>query len=152
MMTCTRIFYQLSSPLLLIFRFLCEHSGLYYGVSICLVSFASGLSVVTLNLHHRGLRGTEVPYILRRIILGGLARLVFLRFDVERRSEPSPAEPAASSDPISTNSRCRSSESIPRVVSSTTDLRCTCNKPSERNLRSREHSQSFVSATRTSAW
>ena len=32
-------------------------SGLYYGVTISLVSFATGLSVVTLNLHHRGMRG-----------------------------------------------------------------------------------------------
>ena len=31
--------------------------GLYYGVTISLVSFATGLSVVTLNLHHRGVRG-----------------------------------------------------------------------------------------------
>ena len=31
--------------------------GLYYGVTISLVSFATGLSVVTLNLHHRGMRG-----------------------------------------------------------------------------------------------
>jgi hypothetical protein len=27
--------------------------GLYYGVTISLVSFATGLSVVTLNIHHR---------------------------------------------------------------------------------------------------
>ena len=36
-------------------RCLCQ--GLYYGVTISLVSLATGLSVVTLNLHHRGLRG-----------------------------------------------------------------------------------------------
>ena len=58
--------------------------GLYYGVSICLVSFASGLSVVTLNLHHRGLRGTEVPYVVRKVVLGGLARLVLLSFDAPK--------------------------------------------------------------------
>ena len=28
-------------------------SGLYYGVTISLVTFATGLSVVTLSLHHR---------------------------------------------------------------------------------------------------
>lgn len=135
------------------------HLGLYYGVSICLVSFASGLSVVTLNLHHRGLRGTEVPYILRRIILGGLARLVLLRFDVERRSPPSTpaaAEPAAgNADSISGANRLssRSSESIPRVVSSTTDLRCTCTKPSDRNVHQRGRQPPVcVSATRNSGW
>ena len=35
-------------------------SALYYGVSICLVSFASAMAVVTLNIHYRGLRGAEV--------------------------------------------------------------------------------------------
>lgn len=133
-------------------------SGLYYGVSICLVSFASGLSVVTLNLHHRGLRGTEVPYILRRIILGGLARLVFLRFDVERRTPPSTpaaAEPAACSESIPANRlNSRSTESIPRVGTSTTDLRCTCGKPSDRNVHQRGGRQPSVcvSATRNSGW
>ena len=34
--------------------------ALYYGVSICLVTFASAMAVVTLNIHHMGLRGREV--------------------------------------------------------------------------------------------
>ncbi|XP_066598780.1 neuronal acetylcholine receptor subunit alpha-10-like isoform X2 [Prorops nasuta] len=62
--------------------------SLYYGVSICLVSFASGLAVVTLNLHHRGVRGTRVPNIVRSLILDKLARIVFLNFQEEKRSEP----------------------------------------------------------------
>jgi hypothetical protein len=56
-------------------------TGLYYGVSICLVTFASGLSVVTLNVYHRGVRGTGVPRIIKALILGKLARLVFLQFE-----------------------------------------------------------------------
>lgn len=56
-------------------------AGLYYGVSICLVSFASGLSVVTLNVYHRGVRGTGVPPIIKAVVLQHLARLVFLRFE-----------------------------------------------------------------------
>ncbi|XP_034234744.1 neuronal acetylcholine receptor subunit alpha-10-like [Thrips palmi] len=55
--------------------------SLYYGVSICLVSFASGLSVVTLNVYHRGVRGTGVPPIIKTMVLQHLARLVFLRFE-----------------------------------------------------------------------
>ena len=51
-------------------------SGLYYGVSICLVSFASAMAVVTLNIHHRGLRGSRVPPWVRKIILGYLAKYV----------------------------------------------------------------------------
>ncbi|XP_043466788.1 neuronal acetylcholine receptor subunit alpha-7-like [Leptopilina heterotoma] len=57
--------------------------SLYYGVSICLVSFASGLAVVTLNLHHRGVRGTKVPNIVKSLVLKRLSRLVFLNFKDE---------------------------------------------------------------------
>ncbi len=32
-------------------------AGLYYGVTISIVSLTTGLSVLTLNLHHRGLSG-----------------------------------------------------------------------------------------------
>ena len=65
---------------------LLSFSGLYYGVSICLVSFASGLAVVTLNLHHRGVQGTRVPGIVRSLVLDKLARIVFLNFQEEKRS------------------------------------------------------------------
>ncbi|XP_008546274.2 neuronal acetylcholine receptor subunit alpha-7 [Microplitis demolitor] len=54
--------------------------SLYYGVSICLVSFASGLAVVTLNFHHRGVRGSKVSPLIKSVILEKLARLVFLKF------------------------------------------------------------------------
>ena len=49
---------------------------MYYGVSICLVSFASAMAVVTLNIHYRGLRGSKVPPLTRLIVLGYLARYV----------------------------------------------------------------------------
>lgn len=75
-------------------------AGLYYGVSICLVSFASGLSVVTLNVYHRGVRGTGVPPIIKTMVLHHLARLVFLHFEPRDKNRagpgPQPA-PAASS-------------------------------------------------------
>ncbi len=138
------------------------HAGLYYGVSICLVSFASGLSVVTLNLHHRGLRGTEVPYILRKIILGGLARLVFLRFDVERRSPPSTPtaaanEPAGADATTTSRLGSRSCESPTRCGATTADLRCTCGKQSGRNTQQPPQQRGRqtnvgVSATRSSGW
>ncbi|XP_071520246.1 neuronal acetylcholine receptor subunit alpha-10-like [Panulirus ornatus] len=54
--------------------------SLYYGVTICLVSLASGMSVLTLNIHHRGVRGTEVPRAIKRLVLGGLSRFLFLHF------------------------------------------------------------------------
>ncbi|XP_045612639.1 neuronal acetylcholine receptor subunit alpha-7-like [Procambarus clarkii] len=55
--------------------------SMYYGVTICLVSFASGMSVVTLNIHHRGVRGTEVPRLVKMVVLGWLSKLVFLHFE-----------------------------------------------------------------------
>uniref|UniRef100_A0AAU6PBR6 Nicotinic acetylcholine receptor alpha5 n=1 Tax=Protohermes xanthodes TaxID=1452977 RepID=A0AAU6PBR6_9NEOP len=55
--------------------------SLYYGVSICLVSFASGLSVVTLNIYHRGVRNSPVPTFLRNVVLGTIAKIVFMRFE-----------------------------------------------------------------------
>ncbi|KYB28011.1 nicotinic acetylcholine receptor alpha 5 subunit isoform 2 precursor [Tribolium castaneum] len=59
--------------------------SMYYGVSICLVSFASGLSVVTLNIYHRGVRGSAVPKIIRTVVLDKLAPLVFMRFETNNR-------------------------------------------------------------------
>ncbi|XP_057375238.1 neuronal acetylcholine receptor subunit alpha-10-like [Daphnia carinata] len=134
--------------------------SLYYGVSICLVSFASGLSVVTLNLHHRGLRGTEVPYILRRIILGGLARLVFLRFDVDKRHSPASTPTSApagdpssshSGDPIPASRLASRFEESPTKTCASGDPRCTCGKSRNINQRGR-HQPVGVSATRSSGW
>ena len=50
-------------------------------MSICLVSFASAMAVVTLNIHHRGVRGNEVPVFVRTFVLGFLSRFCFLQFD-----------------------------------------------------------------------
>ncbi|XP_050735960.1 neuronal acetylcholine receptor subunit alpha-10-like isoform X2 [Eriocheir sinensis] len=56
--------------------------GLYYGVTISLVSFATGLSVVTLNIHHRGMRGREVPALVKRVVFCYLARIMCIRLDI----------------------------------------------------------------------
>ena len=63
---------------------------MYYGVSICLVSFASAMAVVTLNVHFRGLRGAEVPNSVKRIFLNIMPRLMFMSmpsFEVEERRD-----------------------------------------------------------------
>lgn len=63
---------------------------MYYGVSICLVSFASAMAVVTLNVHFRGLRGAEVPNSVKRIFLNIVPRLMFMSmpsFEVEERRD-----------------------------------------------------------------
>ncbi|KAK8400692.1 hypothetical protein O3P69_002469 [Scylla paramamosain] len=78
--------------------------GLYYGVTISLVSFATGLSVVTLNIHHRGMRGREVPALVKRVVFCYLARLMCIRLDVPdpmggqgHRFPPPPPSSAATS-------------------------------------------------------
>lgn len=62
---------------------------MYYGVSICLVSFASAMAVVTLNVHFRGLRGSEVPNSVKKVFLGGLAKIVFMQFNPTYNEEKS---------------------------------------------------------------
>ncbi|XP_072941203.1 neuronal acetylcholine receptor subunit alpha-10-like [Epargyreus clarus] len=57
--------------------------SLYYGVSTCLVSFSASLSVVTLNISYRGVRGQPVPALLRELVLQRLARLLFINFDTD---------------------------------------------------------------------
>lgn len=56
--------------------------GLYYGVTISLVSFATGLSVVTLNIHHRGMRGRGVSPMIKKIVFGVLAKALWIHLDI----------------------------------------------------------------------
>ncbi|XP_037789102.1 LOW QUALITY PROTEIN: neuronal acetylcholine receptor subunit alpha-10-like [Penaeus monodon] len=56
--------------------------GLYYGVTISLVSFATGLSVVTLNIHHRGMRGREVPAFVKKVVFSYMAKMMCIRLDI----------------------------------------------------------------------
>jgi TRAP-type C4-dicarboxylate transport system permease small subunit len=62
-------------------------SALYYGVSICIVTFASGLAVVTLNIHHRGFRGLPVPRAISFLALRVLGRILLIQKD---RLDPIP--------------------------------------------------------------
>lgn len=52
--------------------------SVYYGITICLVAFATAFSVLTLNVHYKGNRGSELPPSMRRFILGFLAKIVFV--------------------------------------------------------------------------
>merc|ERR1719237_389087 len=61
--------------------------GLYYGVTISLVTFATGLSVVTLSLHHRGMRGTRLSPWLRYLVLHLLAKLLHIRLEGNGQDE-----------------------------------------------------------------
>ncbi|NP_001166811.1 nicotinic acetylcholine receptor subunit alpha 5 isoform A precursor [Bombyx mori] len=61
--------------------------SLYYGVSTCLVSFSASLSVVTLNISYRGVRGRPVPAVVRDVVLHRLARLLFINFDIDAKGD-----------------------------------------------------------------
>lgn len=54
---------------------------MYYGVTISLVTAATGMTVFTLNIHHKGLRGQPVGEWVKRIVFGYCARLVFITIE-----------------------------------------------------------------------
>ncbi|XP_047528433.1 neuronal acetylcholine receptor subunit alpha-10-like [Vanessa atalanta] len=65
--------------------------SLYYGVSTCLVSFSASLSVVTLNISYRGVRGQPVPALVRELVLQRLARMLCIYFDTDAQKGDSSA-------------------------------------------------------------
>ncbi|KAL0901374.1 hypothetical protein ABMA27_006650, partial [Loxostege sticticalis] len=70
--------------------------SLYYGVSTCLVSFSASLSVVTLNISYRGVRGQPVPAVLRELVLQRLARLLYINLDTDAIKAEGGGVPASS--------------------------------------------------------
>ncbi|CAJ0943318.1 unnamed protein product, partial [Mesorhabditis belari] len=55
--------------------------GIYYGVTIFLVSLATAMTVFTLNVHHKGVHGHPVPRVVQFIAFRLLARMLFLRLE-----------------------------------------------------------------------
>lgn len=41
------------------------------------------MTVLTLNIHHLGHRGTAVPWLVRKVCLGFLAKVLCLKFNSE---------------------------------------------------------------------
>ena len=52
--------------------------GLYYGFTIFIVSLATALTVMTLNIHHHGSSGRPVPPLVRLVCFRWLRRLLCL--------------------------------------------------------------------------
>lgn len=46
-----------------------------------LVSLATAMSVVTLNIHHRGIHGAEVPPAVKKFVFGVLAKILCIRVE-----------------------------------------------------------------------
>jgi uncharacterized membrane protein len=57
-------------------------SGLYYGITIAIVSFATAMTVMTLNIHHKGTRGYEIPVIIKKLFFQVIAKLLFMKIDL----------------------------------------------------------------------
>jgi hypothetical protein len=51
-------------------------------VTIAIVSSATAMTVLTLNIHHKGSRGIELPYQVKRIFFGIVAKLLFIKLDL----------------------------------------------------------------------
>ncbi|XP_046581855.1 neuronal acetylcholine receptor subunit alpha-7-like [Haliotis rubra] len=64
--------------------------GIYYGMTIFIVSFATGMTVFTLNIHHKGTRGREVPSVIRKIAFSCLAKM----FCIKVQNSKAPASTA----------------------------------------------------------
>lgn len=58
-------------------------TGLYYGITIAIVSTATGMTVFTLNIHHKGTRGTEIPHYLKKICFDIIAKVLFIKIDLQ---------------------------------------------------------------------
>jgi hypothetical protein len=59
--------------------------GIYYAVTICIVSVSTGMAVLTLRINNKGQRGAEVPRILRKIFFDGIAPLLRIELASTRK-------------------------------------------------------------------
>uniref|UniRef100_A0A915EGV3 Uncharacterized protein n=1 Tax=Ditylenchus dipsaci TaxID=166011 RepID=A0A915EGV3_9BILA len=55
--------------------------GIYYGVTIFIVSLTTGMTVFTLNVHHHGQHGKPVPELVQRLAFDYAARLMFIKIE-----------------------------------------------------------------------
>ncbi|PVD30574.1 hypothetical protein C0Q70_09842 [Pomacea canaliculata] len=58
-------------------------------MTIFIVSFATGMTVFTLNIHHKGVRGKEVPAVVKMICFRFLARIFCIRVESSMPEGPS---------------------------------------------------------------
>ncbi|XP_045170379.1 neuronal acetylcholine receptor subunit alpha-10-like [Mercenaria mercenaria] len=59
--------------------------GIYYGFTIFIVSTATGMTVMTLNIHHKGHRGHHVPQFLKTICFGVFSKLFCMQMEIPHR-------------------------------------------------------------------
>lgn len=61
--------------------------GLYYGITIVIVSLATAMTVLTLNIHHKGEEGIPVPRYIKIICFRVFARLLCLKIQTHQRAD-----------------------------------------------------------------
>ncbi|KAJ8314215.1 hypothetical protein KUTeg_008776 [Tegillarca granosa] len=57
--------------------------GIYYGITIGIVSTATGMTVLTLNIHHKGNKGRQIPHLVRTIFFGIFAKIFCVKLDTD---------------------------------------------------------------------
>ncbi|XP_052785669.1 neuronal acetylcholine receptor subunit alpha-10-like [Mya arenaria] len=60
--------------------------GIYYGITIFIVSTATGMTVVTLNIHHKGNSGHEVPSAIKTICFGVFSKLFCMPLEIPQHA------------------------------------------------------------------
>jgi hypothetical protein len=58
-----------------------QRKGIYYGITISIVSTATGMTVFTLNIHHKGYRGRKVPSAIKKICHNFFAKILCMRLE-----------------------------------------------------------------------
>ena len=56
--------------------------GIYYAITICIVSLSTAMTVVTLNINNKGLRGQEVPKLAKKIFLKYIAKVLGIKLEI----------------------------------------------------------------------
>ncbi len=64
--------------------------GIYYAVTIGIVSFSTAMAVITLNINNKGNKGKRVPRVLKFVFLRVLAKI--LRTDIKSYVKPAPSK------------------------------------------------------------
>ncbi|WAQ93767.1 ACH10-like protein [Mya arenaria] len=73
--------------------------GIYYGITIFIVSTATGMTVVTLNIHHKGNSGHEVPSAIKIICFGVFSQLFCMPLGHSLNQQRSRVRPDATPTP-----------------------------------------------------
>ena len=67
---CTRILWPMYTN--------CDSTAQYFGATIVLLAISTSLTVLVLNVHHRGSLGNPVPSIVKLVVLNWLAKMLGL--------------------------------------------------------------------------